>query len=988
MSDNAFKFLLQDDSQPFFPSRCYVVADPAVAERDQWSVELDEPVGERWVHRIDDIKDWMLHGEKDTRQMIFDRNDRFTPFRTLHRDEVFRAYLRKLLDRLPPEYESHRKHALMPSIAEEKTRNRYKDAVEAAIPGITLLPEPEMVAEYFRLVKGTLELEERRNNVILVVDVGASTANMTLIVSRRDQKIVSAGKKGTQRDLRLRALRGDSVGHAGRWVDIRLAGMLGMPETAEALREVESAKIRVSLSGKSTAFESGTTTKPSSLTRKTLSSVSKELWFHLRPLFEKLCERLYENQTSSIDAKRLSADRMEELGVKAPQEAYRLIDTVLLAGGTSLLPGFDEAMMETLFPEGEHPKVLRVGSSFAIAAAAGGLAHILQNYDPPRLRSRRADNNEVRSAPLESTLPDSLLLGIKQPGELEQRIAVLDANDPFVDDGGVRPIEGLPALAAGSHPKMRLVPGLGAGLSARQGRPFKAMDVRQSPGKMSLKWDPDEEKAFILSDQIDGTGYLWIEGKDFRKRSEPALTPFEGELATGDLAIDGAEDVILDLGMSKIVVMTAQRGRTSASELEHLMRDGIGRGPGESASPAAVTVSTSELVDSIDDQPPAAPKGKEEKSRDQDGKASANNPARLKDAAAPPQSATAPKDGSVAITPGVDRASHVSNEWGNRVSETVFSNALLSLKEAVIRNEPTFNFDDVVVTLLALTVRPVVLLAGPPGCGKSSLVRMIARMLGMTRGETFHEIAVQAHWENDGVLFGDSGLLRPVLGETSNQHLILFDEFNLTRPEYYLSRFFHALDGGHGHLESGLSIAPCRILGTMNVDDFSRPPSPKVIDRCFLLELAQIPWHSESGGMVELRDVDPLPGLPVVSYGGAGKDERIERILDALHVAVHEHGLRHDLLPSRRVLGDIRSILNLHHQLDLQAKGLLDRGELVDRIVASRILVKLSGAIDQVQPALEALERAANGLDELVRTKARLKLARHQARLGFVSPWQ
>jgi hypothetical protein len=140
--------------------------------------------------------------------------------------------------------------------------------------------------------------------------------------------------------------------------------------------------------------------------------------------------------------------------------------------------------------------------------------------------------------------------------------------------------------------------------------------------------------------------------------------------------------------------------------------------------------------------------------------------------------------------------------------------------------------------------------------------------------------------------------------------------------------------------------------------------------------------------MVDLGDIDPLPGLPVVSNGGAGKDERIENILNALHVAVHEHGLRHDLLPSRRVLGDIRAILNLHHQLDLQAKGLLDRGELVDRIVASRILVKLSGAIDQVMPALEAIEKAAIGLDELVRSKARLRLARHQARLGFVSPWQ
>lgn len=976
------------------PSYCFVVADPEIKDRHQFSVELDYPQGAPWVERIDDMKDWMLHGDKETRQMIFDRSDRFTPFRTLDRNEVFRAYLRKLFERLPVEYQSRRKHGLMPSIAEEKTRNRYREAVEAALPGITILPEPEMVAEYFRLVKGTLELEERRNNVILVVDVGASTANMTFILSRRDQTIVSTRKKGAQRDLRLRALRGDSAGHAGRWVDIRLAEVLGMPETPEALREVEKAKIEVSVTGKSATFDNATTTKPSSLTRKALSSVSKELWFHLRPLFERLCERLYENQTSSIEAKRLSADRMEELGVTSPQEAYRLIDTILLAGGTSLLPGFEDAMIETLFPDGEQPKVLRVGESFAIAAAAGGLAHILQNYDPPRLRRGRAEKNEVRSAPLESTLPDSLLLGIKQPGEMEERVVVLDANDPFVDDGGTRPIEGLPPLAAGSHPKMRLVPGLGAGLSARQGRPFKTMDVRQSPGKMSLKWEPDEEKAYILSDQIDGTGYLWIDVKDFRKRSEPALTPFEGELERGTLAVDGADDVILDLGMSKIVAMTAERGWTSAAELERVMREGMETNTAQPSSPELVTVSKSELVDAVGDRAPGA-KAVLLQQETPSVEYLAFEPGRVDylDSAEPAGQRKPPLAAGDAILQSnlgtqAETAAEFQNDWGERVPETVFSNGLVSLKEAVKQVEPGFNFDDVVVTLLALAVRPVVLLAGPPGCGKSSLVRMIARMFGKTRGETFHEVAVQAHWENDSVLFGEKGLLRPVLDLESHQHLILFDEFNLTRPEYYLSRFFHALDGGHGRLDHEHSIAPCRILGTMNVDDFSRPPSPKVIDRCFLLELSQVPWNTEPSAMVDLRNIAPLPGLPVVTYGGAGKDERIERILDALHVAVDEHGLRHDLLPSRRVLGDIKAILNLHHQLDLQAKGLLDRGELIDRVIASRVLVKISGAIDQVQPALKALEDAVDGLDELVRTKRRLKFARNQARLGFVSPWQ
>jgi hypothetical protein len=88
------------------------------------------------------------------------------------------------------------------------------------------------------------------------------------------------------------------------------------------------------------------------------------------------------------------------------------------------------------------------------------------------------------------------------------------------------------------------------------------------------------------------------------------------------------------------------------------------------------------------------------------------------------------------------------------------------------------------------------------------------------------------------------------------------------------------------------------------------------------------------------------------------------------------------------VLSDIKALLNLHHRLDLQGKGLLDRGDLADRLIASRILAKLSGAFEQLQPALDALEKAVDGVEELPRTGRRLKLARQQARLGFISPWQ
>lgn len=466
--------------------------------------------------------------------------DPLTPFRELERGEVFREYVRKLLERLPKTHRDSRKLALMPAIADQETRKRYKGALEAAIPGVTVVPEPEMVAEYFRLLQRTLKLEKGENNVFLVVDVGASTANMTVILSRRDEKIVEIDARGAQRHLRVRALRGDSVCNAGRWVDHKLVEMLRVPDSLLAserlvLCAVERAKVRCSQTGVPAEVSLPSPNHQLIVDSKMLVALSKALWCELVPLFENLCERLFENQTSSKDAKRKSEARFAQRKVNGPKDAHRLIDAILLSGGTTLLPGFQDTMLEALFGAGHQPAVFRTGNAFPVAAAAGGLAHVLRTYDPPRLKPAQDGSDESFDAGFESTLPYPLVLGIKKVAEREHQSVILDPDDPFIDDGGRRTIEGLPVLVTGSRPRMRLIPGGAAGVSARRGRHFRAMQVRQSPVRMDLDWDPDRQRATIHSDAVeDAASTLWIDAHMLRKRQEEPQQPFEGVHGTGD----------------------------------------------------------------------------------------------------------------------------------------------------------------------------------------------------------------------------------------------------------------------------------------------------------------------------------------------------------------------------------------------------------------------------------------------------------------------
>ncbi|MCB9701130.1 MAG: AAA family ATPase [Myxococcales bacterium] len=949
--------------EPWIPTRAWAVSRASAApdDMDAWDLALDEPPAGADALPLHDLKRWVLFGNRDARWIEVRGSSRgFTAARKVVREDALRRYLAAVHRTLPAAYRDSRTSLLIPAIADGTRRKRYLEAIREEFPDARVLPEPEMVVEYFRLVQRSLQLDRSRNNYILVIDIGASTCNITVIISNRGGE-VSRTSTGVQRAGRLRAIHGDSGEFAGQWVDEWLAERLKIDldelstsNRLEVLASIERSKIQVSRSGAAVTFEVGPLERSFSLSAEDLENASIEIISRLGPLLEGIFDRLWTKIVGTERAQSLSAEDRRERGVDGPESALKLIDFVLLAGGTTRLRSFRDYLEAEL---GSSARFLEVGESFPIAAAVGALAHVLhEKYKPPRIRASAA--RPLDEDALEGALDTDLLFAWKRAVRgREERLVVLERGDPLVYQGGSR--EGVATINAESGEEVlaRLVPDvkpMRAGLRPTQIR------LKSRQPTMGVRVDEDrrvimtsEEVERIQNVRLDLGRYDVLEGQP-RQR-------YAGEIRPHSLAFDSAEEVVIDFGMSKTVVVAPDVGLLQSRDLD---------GPVEFVVAPAETPRTS-LPRSDEDPGEGGAPELEESARGED-------PGRAEETVVAGDQQILPQ-----TTTSGDGLIRRSNEH--------FADAIAEFLEWARESEIDVPAGDLVYALLGLAVRPLVLLAGAPGCGKSTLARLIGRFLNRTPTMSFHEVAVQAHWVDDRRLFDEEGaLLKRLLDAREESHLVLFDEFNLARPEFYLTRFFNAIDPSS---TKELALAPTLAIGTLNVDETSRPPSPKVLDRSFLVEVEQVTHDHDVRGASPALDVFPWRGIGVLPDYGARAElqdvAQIQRLVEIIEDVVRSEGLREDFLPSRRTIADVRGVIGYFRAIP-SLETLITLDDIADRLISGKILIRIAGALEQTQPLLDVLSEYVKGLpsDCFRRTRRRVRLAERQASLGFIHPWQ
>lgn len=306
-----------------------------------------------------------------------------------------------------------------------------------------------------------------------------------------------------------------------------------------------------------------------------------------------------------------------------------------------------------------------------------------------------------------------------------------------------------------------------------------------------------------------------------------------------------------------------------------------------------------------------------------------------------------------------------------------------------------YNIKDFVNIHTALKCNSLVILSGLSGTGKSAIVDIYARALGINNTTNPDEnrmlfIPVRPSWNDDSDLLGyvdlvhmvyrasDSGfvdfLVRAQKDENKDKlYIVCFDEMNLARVEHYFSQFLSLLERPTNQRELQLydkqysgrlynsSEYPSRIkigdnvkfIGTVNIDESTYHFSDKVLDRANVIQLDILDyskaWEKKKyASLVNINwSVDDYKAITIMN---SDEDmQKVHQLLWDIHTLLHGGNSKYGIGP--RIVKNIDMYL---WNLPKSHLGDFSFSDGIDLQIAQRVLTKVRGPENQLGEILNS----------------------------------